>query len=135
MTIILLFTQQSITTFNKPSNANSNLQSNTAKTTTSAGASTTIKTSSVNVPEKEKTQSKQGDFSESLQKYIQLSFDKCKSAEDRANCQKALTKIISASLKKGDFTTRDWMKFPLPVLPTEFKEEIQAITLDEEKAQ
>lgn len=67
---------------------------------------------------------KSGEFSEPLQKYIHRSYEKCKSENDRQKCQKALLKIINAALKKGDLNTRDWNKFPLPVLPNETNEDV-----------
>lgn len=115
-----------VITFNKQPVANSNIGSNPVNSVSSMEPTTNPKATVGNSPPNAKPQSKQGEFSDSLQKYIQFSFDKCKSQEDRTNCQKALTKIISASLKKGDFNTRDWTNFPLPVFASELKEEIQA---------
>ena len=112
-----------VITFNKaPSGTIINTATSSHPTVMSSGTSSNDNVTKIQP--KEKPQSKSGDFSESLQKYIQLAFEKCKDDEDRRNCQKALTKIISASLEKGDFNTRDWTKHPLPVLPSDVKEEI-----------
>lgn len=68
---------------------------------------------------------KSGDFSEALQKYIQRAYEKCKDDFDRGKCQKALMKIIPASLKKGDMNTRDWNNYPLPVLPSDMRDSLK----------
>jgi SAC3 family protein LENG8/THP3 len=59
------------------------------------------------------------EFSESLQKFISRAYEKCKTDLDRNKCQKALMKIMSAALKKGDLNTRDWNLHPLPIFPSE----------------
>jgi hypothetical protein len=66
---------------------------------------------------------KNDDFSESLQDYIIRAYDKCKNDLDKNKCKKALLKIITAATMKGDLHTRDFTKFPLPVLPSEEKAE------------
>jgi len=67
------------------------------------------------------------DFSDTLQNYIVRAYDKCKNDLDKAKCKKALLKIITAATVKGDLHTRDFSKFPLPVLPSEEKEDTQKI--------
>jgi hypothetical protein len=54
-----------------------------------------------------------------LNKYIQRSYEKCKSEFDIQKCKVKLTKIINAAIQKGDMNTRDWNKFPLPDLPSD----------------
>lgn len=63
------------------------------------------------------------DFSQSLQDYIIRAYEKCKNDLDKNKCKKALLKIITAATMKGDLHTRDFSKFPLPVLPSEEKAE------------
>lgn len=60
-------------------------------------------------------------FSESLNKYIERAYKKCKNEEDIKKCKDSLMKVIQASTKKGDLHTRDFNKFPLPILPSEAK--------------
>jgi hypothetical protein len=68
----------------------------------------------------EVTSNKSG-FSDSLNKYIQRAYEKCATDSDFKKCKESLMKTIQAAIKNGDLHTRDFSKFPLPVLPTEEK--------------
>lgn len=81
---------------------------------TKTNTDTTVKTST-------------GFYSESLQKYIERAYKKCKTEEDIKKCKISLMKIIQNALKKGDLHTRDFNKFPLPVLPSDKPDEIKGI--------
>jgi hypothetical protein len=135
--ISTISTDNNINIVNNNLNSNNNisnniiLQSKTVAPVTNTNMNKTINYSTVgnvitfnksskfdnnNIINKPETKPKPGDFSESLQKYITRAFERCKNDEERANCQKGLMKIISASMKKGDFNTRDWDKHPLPAM-------------------
>ena len=77
---------------------------------------------------------KSSGFSESLNNYIQRAYERCKTEADIKICKTSLMKIIQAALKKGDLNTRNFNKFPLPILPTdEETPKIKIISENEKK--
>lgn len=70
-------------------------------------------------PIEKKQQKSALEFSDSLKRYIERAFSKCKTDSDRTNCDKALVSIINSSQKIGDFHSRNWDNYPLPKLPSE----------------
>jgi hypothetical protein len=69
-----------------------------------------------------KTSSTSSETPESLKNYIVRSFEKCSNDSSRKRCEQALQRIISNAKKKGQMTTRNWYKFPLPKLPGEIED-------------
>lgn len=62
------------------------------------------------------------DAPDSLKSYVLRSFENCNSDSDRKKCEQALQRIISNAKKKGQLTTRNWNKFPLPKLDSHIEE-------------
>jgi hypothetical protein len=60
-------------------------------------------------------------FSDSLNKYIQRAYEKCKTEADFKHCKISLTKTIQAALKNGDLSTKNFNLTPLPYIPSDEK--------------
>ncbi|KRX07027.1 hypothetical protein PPERSA_07190 [Pseudocohnilembus persalinus] len=73
--------------------------------------------------EKEEKISIEGKWPEPVQDYIKRSFQKCKTQKDQNEIYKVLPQIITASNIAGDFLTRDWANFQLPMTSREKLEE------------
>jgi len=71
-----------------------------------------------------KSNSISSDSPDTLKSYIVRSFEKCSNDNDRKKCEQALQRIISNAKKKGQLTTRNWNKFPLPKLPGELEDNV-----------
>lgn len=123
-------TPGNVNILNKPVNSVNKVNSvNTNSQSTKPNAAVT----STSIKQSPASSGSQGDFSESLQNFISRAYDKCKTDLDRSKCQKALMKIMSAALKKGDLNTRDWNLHPLPIFPSDMGQNMIKPTEDEVK--
>jgi len=59
-----------------------------------------------------------------LSTYIERSFQKCISQQEREFMEGALQKICNTCKAKGNLFTRDWDALPVPTLPREGKSAI-----------
>ena len=62
------------------------------------------------------------DLPDSLKLYIEKSFAKCRTEDERKKCEGILQKIITVTQKNDQLFTMNWDKFPLPQLPWEIDE-------------
>ena len=66
---------------------------------------------------------------DSLKQYIEKSFGKCRTEDERKKCERILQKIITSAQKKEQLFSRNWEKYPLPQLPWEIEENTKKSTL------
>ena len=59
---------------------------------------------------------------DTLKQYIEKSFGKCRTEEERKKCERILQKIITSAQKKDQLFTRNWDKYPLPQMSWEIEE-------------
>ncbi len=63
-----------------------------------------------------------GELPDTLKQFIEKSFNKCRTEEERKKCGKILQKIITSAQKKDQLFSRSWEKCPLPQFPWEIEE-------------
>jgi len=59
--------------------------------------------------------------SPSLENYVKRSFEKCQNEKERQLIEKSLKKILNNAKLRGEYYTRNWDTYPLPLLPRESK--------------
>jgi hypothetical protein len=97
-----------------------NMNSNNRFVVGNIAAEETTITTEKEIKKKETTIN--GELPDTLKQYIEKSFNKCRTEEERKKCGKILQKIITSSQKKDQLFSRSWEKYPLPQLPWEIEE-------------
>jgi hypothetical protein len=72
-------------------------------------------------PPKQVQEKPKNDKTDKLKNYIERAFEKCQNDKERQIIEKALKKILNQANLRGEYHTKDWDTYPLPMLPRESK--------------